>query len=695
MRVFIHFILVVLTGSILAQDKVTGKVVDADTGEGLIGAHIYLMKDWRNGTTAGIDGSFELSLDLSSGDSLIVTFVGFKEVLLPVARQMTIRMEPIELVGEDVVISTKRLIAEEFKYLQVSKIEIYTNPAAKADPVLAVNSLPSSTTTDESANISLRGSSPIETSIFLNNVPIYDAVRYSQLNGIGTFSIFNTSIIQDLVVFPGNPPLEFGNTTSGIISLKTDERVLEGSTNSILLSLASIGISREQKINKNQSIKFFSNWQPSGAIKAVNEAALREIKSFESGDLGIYWYGSSNDLNWKVLSYSNIEGYEFNFRHPSYNGVFDQNKKRSFLVSSVEKSLGNGTISLNNGLTGSDGSFAFSNTAFNVDKFDFFGSLNYLNTTSKFSWKSGISYDYRQSSVDGNFHEFFYALDVDHPTIFINETAKSRTLEGFSYFKYFLSEAFTLGTGLRKNLPVDDQRSYLSSQLNLSYTNAPWSIILGAGKYHKNGLIENTGEPFESESDQLSADFKYEKENVQVALSFFGKDNQIDSGSYNANGIEFFVDYRFSTKLRASASITWLDASSNNMPDYQYDLSYFIRGNLAYTPGSLWTIEAILVAREGTSYSPVSLALFDTSLAAYEPIYAELDSRLPAYSNLGISVSKIFSLSDQMNLIAFASLNNVLDHENIRTQIYNEDYSQSTPAFFSRRTSYVGVMINF
>jgi len=44
-------------------------------------------------------------------------------------------------------------------------VEIYLNPSSKADPLLAVNSLPSATTLDESANISFRGRSPAETGI--------------------------------------------------------------------------------------------------------------------------------------------------------------------------------------------------------------------------------------------------------------------------------------------------------------------------------------------------------------------------------------------------------------------------------------------------------------------------------------------------------------------------------------------------
>lgn len=222
----LYFSILLCGFSTLCQNQISGKVVDANLNEGLLGAHVYFLKNWRAGTITTVDGSFNLQIDPSyPDDSLIVSFIGFKEQLVPISDNLTIALQAIEIDVGEVIVNAKPLISEEFQYVEIKKLDIYTNPAAKADPILAVNSLPSSTTTDESANISLRGSSPIETGTFLNNVPIYDAVRYSQLNGIGTFSIFNTSIIKDLVVFPGNPPLEFGNTTAGVISLSTDDQI--------------------------------------------------------------------------------------------------------------------------------------------------------------------------------------------------------------------------------------------------------------------------------------------------------------------------------------------------------------------------------------------------------------------------------------------------------------------------------------
>ena len=694
MKALCTLFLLLITFLASAQRIVKGKVIDQQTKEGLIGAHVYLLNNWRKGAITGMEGEF--SLDLSPAelqDSLIVTYVGFQERMTAIQTSMVIELTEMETAGETVVVTAKPLIAEEFKYMEIKKIDIYTNPAAKADPILAVNSLPSATTTDESANISLRGSSPLETGVFMNNVPIYDAVRYSQLNGIGTFSIFNTAIIKGVTVFPGNPPLEFGNTTSGVISMNTDDRVIEENTNSLIVSLANVGYSREQKLNDKQSLKLFTNWQPSGPIKQLNEEALEDIESFTSNDLGLYWYGTGK-LDWKVLSYSVTEGYQFNFEHPSFQGIFDQEKQRSFLISSFEKSMWESTISLNNGLSYSNGDYAYSNVAFNVKKKDFFLSLNHLLSKSKFSIKSGISYDYRFSTVGGNFHELVYALGADHPTIAMNEEAHIKVLEGFAYFKYFFSEKIAFGTGLRKNISMDDLDDYLSRQANFSYADDIWTITFGAGVYHKHGLLENTGEPFVSTSEQKSIDIKRNEQGLELALSLFDKTGNINELKYSARGMEVFSSYRFSTKLNASASITLLDAQSDRR-GYTYDLSYFLRGNVSYSPGRFWTIESTIVAREGSLISEVATASYNSLLDVFEPSYAEQPIRLSPYTNVGVAVSKIFTISEKLNIIAFASLNNVFDRENVRGFEYNFDYSSQERSLFSQRTGYLGIVINF
>ena len=184
-----------------AQTAIRAKVLDRETREVLIGVNIFFIKDYSQGTTTDFNGEFEVSVTKEQmTDTLLFSYMGYKEQMISVGElDETVYLEAKDLEMDAIEVVAEPLIAEEFKFEKVNKLEIYTNPASKADPLLAVNSMPASTTTDESASISLRGSSSIETGIFLNNVPVYDVIRYSQLNGVGAFSLFNTALINIII----------------------------------------------------------------------------------------------------------------------------------------------------------------------------------------------------------------------------------------------------------------------------------------------------------------------------------------------------------------------------------------------------------------------------------------------------------------------------------------------------------------
>ncbi|MEO1256370.1 MAG: hypothetical protein AAFY41_15985, partial [Bacteroidota bacterium] len=276
----------------------------------------------------------------------------------------------------------------------------------------------------------------------------------------------------------------------------------------------------------------------------------------------------------------------------------------------------------------------------------------------------------------------------------MSESLHIRVPEAFTYFKYLMSDYVAIGVGLRKNLLNGENEDYLSKQINLSYNKKDWSFTLGAGGYNKNGFLENSGLPFTSKSIQKSLDVKRSTGDTDIAISFFDKNGEVNQSKYAAKGTEFFVDHRISPSLRASGSVTLLDADSKE-GSYVYDLAYFVRGNISWNPAKFWTIESIVVARQGTLTNLVENTTFDESLNVYQPTFSETNFRLDSYINIGLSVSKVIELSDEIGMIAFASLNNVPNRRNVRNFSYNEDYTARSESLFSKRTAYFGVILNY
>lgn len=650
------------------------------------------------GTITNPDGFFTLPAD--KNDTLVVRFIGFKEkqFFISTHTHYLIHLESGKMEMQEVVVKAERLIAEEFTQRKIKKLEIYTNPSAKADPILAVNSSPAATTTDESANISLRGSSPAETGIFLNNVPINDAVRYSQLNGIGTFSIFNTALIKEVLVFPGNPPLEFGNTSSGLIALQTDEVIPKKTINTLSLTLASMGLYTQRPMGKKSSLTAFSNYQPSALLKSINKSALEQLKKFNSIDLGIHYFLRPNEQSViKLFNYSLRESYQFQLKQPTASGIFNQQKTRNFTVANYRRRMKNGELSFNNGLSFSNGYYNFSTINLDLAMQDLYTSINYHLFADKIEIKTGISYDYKNSNFEGTFPEYDYAIGEAYP---VQSAASKQSValpEVYLYGKYFLTPQIILGGGLRQSIPIKDHTAFLSKQFNISYQPTPdLSINLATGNYNKYQLSQSI-QPYLISSIQHSFDLAYTTKKLETTFSLFHKQSEQPGISTRVNGLEIYGKYSITRNVKAQLSLTSLDAGlteNDNISFSPFDISYFIRGNLEYKFLGTWTVTTVFLFREGSYHRPVVSAVFDQNLNVYQPTFGN-PSRLPKYNTVDISISKLLLIQKKYASVAFAGLGNSFDFKNVRDYSYSFDYTNREPNLFSKRTIYFGVVVNF
>ena len=62
---------------------------------------------------------------------------------------------------------------------------------------------------------------------------------------------------------------------------------------------------------------------------------------------------------------------------------------------------------------------------------------------------------------------------------------------------------------------------------------------------------------------------------------------------------------------------------------------------------------------------------------------------------MDINVSRGWPLSENLSAVAFGSINNALNHENVRAVNYNADYSASFHERFSQRVFYLGVVVQW
>lgn len=690
--------------------KLNGKVIDDQTREPLIGAHIMVQDKWSIGTMTGVEGTFNLEdLKITASDSILVSFIGYQDKTFSVKElmggQTIIELSEQARAMSEVMISAEKLIAEEFSVQKVEKLDIYMNPNAKADPLLAVNSIAAATTTDESANISLRGSSPAETGIFFDNVPIYDAVRFSQLNGIGTFSIFNTAIVDNVQIFPGNPPLEYGNTTAGLIAIQSDETIPGQNVNSAVVSLASLGYSTKAKLGSKSVFNVFTNLGLSSGLTALNSQSLKDLKKFNSWDVGLHFSGEiTTELKFKIFNYSLLESYEYAFRSPSFEGTFLQRKKRNFTVANLRYRFGLSELTVNQGLSFSKSNFEYSLTDIELRNDDFYTSVNYQYLGVNLNIKTGLTLDRRTQDFDGAFPQFDFAQGPEHPFISGQANTTVNVPEWYVYSKYYLNDQWTAGFGLRRNIAQDNRADYWSSQVNISFApNESLDWHLSAGKYHKEGIGQDeTGNSLGQiiQSKQISLDQNFKTSKIEQHFAVFAKSTKFVNTKNTTYGAEFFLSYRINRRLSASASYTYINGSIEEREDSYaspYDLNYFIKGNLQYKLPNNWTVAATFLFRQGQFHRTLLGSNYRSDLDVFEPFYAPRTDlgRLPAYRIVDMNITKLFPISENFTMVAFASASNVFNFKNTSSYRFNEDYSLRSPNLFSQRTLYCGVILNF
>ena len=690
--------------------SIHGIVREAGSKEALAGVHVFLQNNPFQGTITGKDGVFSLQIKKEKliDNTLIISYIGYREKKIVVKNALPgdtleISLEVRAKMMEEAVIRAERIIAEEFTIQEIKQLDVYLNPMAKADPLLAVNAMPSSTTIEENANISLRGSRPAETGIFLNQVPVYDAVRFARLNGMGTMSIFNTSIMERMQVFPGNPPLEFGSATSGLVSIQTGNNPPQQPAYTLSASLANLGGKIEQKAGDQTGIAAFANYQPSEGLIGINQDAFHNLDHFNSGDLGIHVTNKINTNSYfKVFNYSNTEAYAYNLAMPSYQGTLNHQKKRNFSIANYVNHHKNGKININGKANFSDQQFDHGNTNLSIYKQDYYLAVNYQRFINQLSIKSGISFNHRIHHFTGSVPVYQYALAPEHPSVAFDKKIQLLLPEAFVYFKYKITDNWISGLGLRQKFPTKQLKEYTSYQGNLTYKPGDHSFTLAAGKYNKYKMPDAENRQIKLyQSQQLSLDYTFDQPHLKLNAALFTKTIQSDKTKTAIKGAEAYIKTNlFTEHLQSQLAYTYIHGQQQTGQisyPYKYDMDYYIRASLKYQFAQSTDISLIMLHREGNYYQPVQTSNYHERLDVYQPVYTPRDEkkRLPDYNKIDLSISKLWPVSNSFTLITFLNVSNLLNKKNPRSMSYNHDYSDSFYEYFSFRTAYFGVEINF
>jgi hypothetical protein len=209
-----------------AKYTVSGTVKDNATGEVLIGATIA-VKETSTGTVANEKGYYALTLPEGSY-TLVVNFFGYKskEVKVALTKDVTVNIGLSEDVDElkEVVVTTEKkndnitkaeIGVEKLEVKEINKIPVLLG---EKDIIKSIQLIPGVKSGEGTTGFYVRGGGVDQNLVLLDDAPIYNASHL-----LGFFSVFNSDAINDLTIYKGGIPAQFGGRLSSVLDIRTNE----------------------------------------------------------------------------------------------------------------------------------------------------------------------------------------------------------------------------------------------------------------------------------------------------------------------------------------------------------------------------------------------------------------------------------------------------------------------------------------
>ncbi|MDO4880818.1 MAG: hypothetical protein Q3983_06020 [Capnocytophaga sp.] len=683
-----------IEGAILLDEK--GSLLTYSDASG----KFFLEKNIRHFSVSAL-GFFTKKINLSETNEAITLFLIEDNEL-----------ENIHL--EEVVVHYKTPTLREFSLQEMSKIEVYNNPNSYGDAIRATTLLPSSTATEESAEISIRGTGVNNSILFFNNVPIYKSFRGTDaIPGVGTFSVINTQTMKSLNVFSGNPPLYFGHSSGGLIETHTIEELKQKQI-SFSVNMSNLGgyFANKYQPNKESFFQIFVNHSFSDIFKFINKKAYPYINNFSNQDIGIntrIFLNKNNYLNFYSFAYNDNASFEEHIMTYKGDAVSKENRFLNILnfVHTINPDF---FVQFNLMNDNSNSLFEFGNILSLSSNNNYFSSINMVYNKKKFGINIGADYDYRTFHFQGTANQIPFHYASTQPKIEFNEKGNVNHLQGFFVLKYKPFHKMLLSYSNR--FSTDKISAFPNTQFSASYSlNSNHSFLFSVGNYSNYGNASYPNFIFPSyKSKQINLDFqnKFLFGNIDISLYYnkletdepvlYQWENAYATTTVTQNifGAELLTDFIITKNIKWKNS---LSIFSNKIKEESLEyfsaknISPIIKSDFQYNIKPIkTTFNLSLSYRKGRKYTPI-LSNYTNNYMIF-PIFGDKNSRqIPDYFKVDVNIYKILPLKSG-NIIVYATLANILNKKNISKEVYEWNYAPSF-RYYSGRMFFLGVNFNF
>ncbi len=277
---------------------ISGAIKDKKNGESLIGATVF-VKELKTGTTSNLYGFYSISLQ-EGKYTIAYSYMGYftveQTITLTSNKTVNIDLEPkLEVLNEVVVTGQRKTENVSANEMSVVKMDIKTirkipSLMGEVDVIKAIQLLPGVQATSEgSSGFSVRGGSPDQNLILLDEATVYNASHL-----MGFFSVFNNDAIKDVKLYKGDIPPSAGGRLSSLLDVRMKDGNSKKRTGTGGIGTISSRLTLEGPLAKGKM-----SYVVSGR-RTYADLFLRLSNKKELRDNTLYFYDLNTKVNYQI-----------------------------------------------------------------------------------------------------------------------------------------------------------------------------------------------------------------------------------------------------------------------------------------------------------------------------------------------------------------------------------------------------------
>ena len=299
-KIFILLAVIFGVSSIKAQENATlsGYIKDAESGETLIGAAVYIQS-LTLGVTTNVYGFYSLSIPKGKYN-VTISYLGYishaEEISIEndVVKEIELKPNSIQLQGvtitsarrdENISKITMGVIAMDLK--TIKKLPSFMG---ENDVLRTVQMLPGVQSGGEAnTGFFVRGGNSDQNLILLDDAPVYNPAHL-----LGIFSVFNPDAIKDLKLYKGGIPAKYGGRLSSLLDIKMKEGNSKKMHGAASVSPLSAKLTLEGPIVKDKSSFIISG------RRSYADLFLKLSNNKERRNSSLYFYDFNSKVNYQI-----------------------------------------------------------------------------------------------------------------------------------------------------------------------------------------------------------------------------------------------------------------------------------------------------------------------------------------------------------------------------------------------------------